>query len=285
MTTEPYGNVESLSLNAKLALADSETEFDEVVTPVNKEKDASNRELTEINTGVQDEGQAGSNLGKQDEGQTGSNPGNAIEFQPQPSHVVHAGPNLEPLDLAVSDASTQQNLEQMDEDSTRTLSSLQNLEKELSFTDQFFVENPQEEEPEKTNAKSEVQSMVMVPIHQDTSLVPPMTTPVIDLTTSQSDSLTVHTPLPTSTATTTSVTTTTTTLPPPPLQPQQSTTDPILLQRIGELEQHMENLIQDNSALEERLKKHGSRLYNLENLNITQKVSKAVDEIITDAAD
>ncbi|GJW89572.1 hypothetical protein Tco_0167125 [Tanacetum coccineum] len=40
--------------------------------------------------------------------------------------------------------------------STRTLSSLQNLEKELNFTDQFFVEKPQEEEPEKTNVQSEV---------------------------------------------------------------------------------------------------------------------------------
>nr|GFA49393.1 hypothetical protein [Tanacetum cinerariifolium] len=43
------------------------------------------------------------------------------------------------------------------------------------------------------------------------------------------------------------------------------------LQRIGELEQYMENLIQDNLALEERLDKHGTRLYNLESLNIPQK--------------
>ncbi|GKC89500.1 hypothetical protein Tco_1150149, partial [Tanacetum coccineum] len=259
------------------------------------------------------EGRAGSNPGKQDEGQAGSNPGNAAEFQPQPSHVVHAGPNLEPMDLEVTDASTQPNSEQMDEEftttaypsiqenlklptrdqvileepasSTGTLSSLQNLDKELNFTDQFFMEKPQEDEPEKTNAKSEVQSMVTVPIHQDTSSVPPMTTPVIDLTTLQSDSPTVHAPLLTSTTTTTSITTTTTTLPPPALQPQQSTTNPILLQRIGELEQHMENLIQDNSALAKRLNKHGSRLYNLKNLNIPQKVNKAVDEIVTNAVD
>ncbi|GKD61812.1 hypothetical protein Tco_1299321 [Tanacetum coccineum] len=72
------------------------------------------------------------------------------------------------------------------------------------------------------NAKTDVQSMVSVPIHQDTSLVPPMTTPVIDLTMMQSDS-----PLPTSTATT-SIITTKTSLPPPP-QPQQSTADPILV--------------------------------------------------------
>ncbi|GJT94106.1 hypothetical protein Tco_1082951 [Tanacetum coccineum] len=114
------------------------------------------------------------------------------------------------------------------------------------------MEKPQEEEPEKPNAESEVQSMVTVPIHQDTSSVPPITTPVINLTTPQSDSPTVHAPLPTSTATTTTITTTTT-LPPPPPLPKQSTADLILLQCIGELEQHMVNLIQDKLALEERM--------------------------------
>nr|GEZ17760.1 hypothetical protein [Tanacetum cinerariifolium] len=52
---------------------------------------------------------------------------------------------------------------------------------------------------------------------------------------------------------TTSTVMTTTTIPPPPPQPQQSTTDPTLLKRIDELKQHM--------------------------------VSKAVDEIVTDAVD
>nr|GEZ58724.1 hypothetical protein [Tanacetum cinerariifolium] len=131
--------------------------------------------------------------------------------------------------------------------STGTLSSLQNLDKELSFTNQFFLEKPHEEEPEKTNTESEA-------------------------------------PLSTSIAKTIAVTTTTI-LPPPLPQPQQSIVDPTLLQRIGELEQHMANLIQDNLALEERLDKHGYRLYNLENLNIPYQVSKAVDEIITDAVD
>ncbi|GJT30206.1 hypothetical protein Tco_0910481 [Tanacetum coccineum] len=47
----------------------------------------------------------------------------------------------------------------------------------------------------------------------------------------------------------------------------------------------MADLIQNNLALEERLDKQGSRLYNLENLNIPHKVSQAVDEIVTDAVD
>ncbi|GJZ45998.1 retrovirus-related pol polyprotein from transposon TNT 1-94 [Tanacetum coccineum] len=289
MPNEPSKHADHSALDAELALTDSETESEE--------------EVLVIKAGDQDEDQAGPNPDEQDKGQAGSNPGDAAESQPQPSHVVHAGPNLEHMDLETTDSSIQQKPKQIDEEftttaypnvqenlklltedqvileepasSTRTLSSLQNLDKDLSFTNQFFVEKPREKEPGKTNAEAEVQSMVSVPIHQDTSSVPPTTTPVIDLTKSQSDSL-----LPTSTATTSIITTTT--LSPPPLQ---STTDPILVRRIGELEQHIANLIQNNLVLEERLDKHGSRLYKLENLNIPHQVSKVVEEIVTDAVD
>nr|GEY72841.1 hypothetical protein [Tanacetum cinerariifolium] len=80
--------------------------------------------------------------------------------------------------------------------STRTLSSLQNLDRELSFTNQFFVEKPQEEEPKKTNTKSEAL-------------------------------------IPTSTATTSAVTTIITHPPPPPPQSQQSITNQTLLKCIA----------------------------------------------------
>ncbi|GKF08560.1 retrovirus-related pol polyprotein from transposon TNT 1-94 [Tanacetum coccineum] len=56
MPTEPSGHVESPSLDAKLALINSEMEFDEEVPLVKPEKDASYREPTEINIGYQDEG-------------------------------------------------------------------------------------------------------------------------------------------------------------------------------------------------------------------------------------
>ncbi|GKB46989.1 hypothetical protein Tco_0897742, partial [Tanacetum coccineum] len=118
-TAEPTGPSSQPKVEG-IPMTNSVTEYDEVVTPVNKEKDASYMELTKINTGVQDEGQARSNPGKQDEGQAGSNPGNAVEFQPQPSHVVHIGPNLEPMDLEVTDDSTQQNPEKMDKEFTTT---------------------------------------------------------------------------------------------------------------------------------------------------------------------
>ncbi|GJT21181.1 hypothetical protein Tco_0891118 [Tanacetum coccineum] len=129
------------------------------------------------------------------------------------------------MDSEATNASTQQNLELMDEEFT-------------------------------TTAYPNVQDNLKLPTEdQDTSSVPPMTSSVIDLIVSYLVSTMIHAPLPTSTATVIA-TTTTTSLPPPPPQPQQSTTDPILVRRIGELEQHMADL-----------------------------VSKAVDEIVTDVVD
>ncbi|GKG18594.1 hypothetical protein Tco_0372892, partial [Tanacetum coccineum] len=106
MPTEPSGINDSPSLDADLAPTNRETESDE--------------EVSGINAGDQDEGQAGPNLGVYDEGQAGSNPGDAAESQPQSSHVVHARPNLKHMDLEATDASTQQNTEQMDEEFTTT---------------------------------------------------------------------------------------------------------------------------------------------------------------------
>nr|GEV06120.1 monodehydroascorbate reductase [Tanacetum cinerariifolium] len=103
-----------------------------------------------------------------------SNLGNDAEPQPQSSHVVHTGPNLEHIDLEATDVSTQPHPEQMDEgftataypnvhenlklpikehvileepaSSTATLSSLQHLAKDFSFRDLFFNDKPSEAE-------------------------------------------------------------------------------------------------------------------------------------------
>nr|GEV10504.1 retrovirus-related Pol polyprotein from transposon TNT 1-94 [Tanacetum cinerariifolium] len=136
MPAEASRPAESPSLDAKLALTDSETEFDD---------------------------EAGPNPGVQDEGQAGSNPGDAAGSQPRSSH-------------------------QLDEEFTTT--AYPNVQENLKLPS----EDP-EEEPEKTNAEAEVQSMVPVLIHQDASSVLTITTLIIDLTTSQSGS-----PLPTSSA-------------------------------------------------------------------------------------
>ncbi|GKB27749.1 hypothetical protein Tco_0867150 [Tanacetum coccineum] len=231
--TEPSGYEESSSLYVELGLTDSETESGDDVSP-------------KINPEAQDKGHARPNPGKQVEGQAGSNPDDAADSQPQPRFIATAYPKVqENLKLTVEEYVI---LEEP-ASSTGTLSSLQHLAKDFSFGDQFFNYKPFDAENKKTNAEIEAESMMSVTIHQDTSAIPPMTSPVIDLI-SRPDSSNEHRPLlATATATTT---TTITTLPLPP-QPQQSTTDSILIKRIGELEQHM--------------------------------VSKVVDEIITDAVD
>ncbi|GKD36481.1 hypothetical protein Tco_1251990 [Tanacetum coccineum] len=167
--------------------------------------------------------------------------------------------------------------------STGTLSSLQHLAKDFSFGDQFFNDKTSKADNEKTTADTEAESMVSIIIHQDTSAILPMTSSVIDLV-SRPDSPNVHRPLPT-TATATATTTTTITMLPLPPQPQQGSSDPTLLKHIRELEQHIADLVDANQALEERLDKHGSRLYKLENQDIPNQVRKAVDEIVTDAVD
>nr|GEU40875.1 hypothetical protein [Tanacetum cinerariifolium] len=59
----------------------------------------------------------------------------------------------------------------------------------------------------------------------------------------------------------------------------------MMMKRIGELKHIMANLIQENKRLEQRLDSHGARLYIFEQLDIPHQVSKAVDEVVTDAVD
>ncbi|GKD06635.1 hypothetical protein Tco_1181609, partial [Tanacetum coccineum] len=125
--------------------------------------------------------------------------------------------------------------------------------------------------------------MVSVTIYQDTFAIPPMTSLVINLM-SRPNSPNVHQPLLTTTTATATTTTIMTTIPLPP-QLQQVSSDSILINRLGELEQHIADLVDANQALEERLDKHGSRLYRLEDQDIPNQVSKVVDEIVTDAVD
>ncbi|GJY36853.1 hypothetical protein Tco_0422231 [Tanacetum coccineum] len=61
---------------------------------------------------------------------------------------------------------------------------------------------------------------------------------------------------PISTTTTTTSATTTTTLPLPP-QPQQGPSDPIIIKHMGELEEFIANLVEENQALEAHLGKSG----------------------------
>nr|GEW21301.1 retrovirus-related Pol polyprotein from transposon TNT 1-94 [Tanacetum cinerariifolium] len=137
----------------------------------------------------------------------------------------------------------------------------------------FFGDKPSKADNDKANAETEVESMVSVTIQQDMSSIPLMTSSIIDLI-SRPEFPKVNQQF----KATTIKTTTTTTLPPLPSQ-QQSIAEAMMMKRIGELEHIMANLIQENKGLEERLDKHGARLYTLEQLDIPHQVSKAVTDM------
>ncbi|GJZ73196.1 hypothetical protein Tco_0637342 [Tanacetum coccineum] len=284
---------ESSSLYAERGLSGSDTESDEEMPSV-------------IRSGAQDEGQAGPDPGTLDEGQAGPNPDdiNIAESLPLPTPSVLAGPNLEHSDVEITDPSSQPQPEHMDEgftasaypdvhknlkltvdeqvipeepvSSTGTLSSLQHLAKDFSFGDQFLNDKPFEADNEKTTADTEAESMVSVTIQQDTSIIPPMTSPVIDLV-SRPDSPNVHWPLPTTTITTAA--TTTTTLPLPP-QLQQGSSESLLIKRMGELEQHIADRVDENQALESRLDKQGSRIHKLETMDWSNMIREQTVKFI-----
>nr|GEW80477.1 integrase, catalytic region, zinc finger, CCHC-type, peptidase aspartic, catalytic [Tanacetum cinerariifolium] len=161
--------------------------------------------------GAQNEDHARSNPNEQSECQAGPDPGNAkVDKQFMPSHVVHAGSDRKHMDLEIADVLPQPSTEQMDEgftttaypkvqenlkltveepvllvepaSSSGTLSSLQHLSKDISFGDLFFSDKPSDADNDKATTKTEVESMVSVTIQQDMSLIPPMTSSIIDLT-------------------------------------------------------------------------------------------------------
>ncbi|GJY10372.1 hypothetical protein Tco_0378557 [Tanacetum coccineum] len=210
-------------------------------------EDVADKVDLEEKTAKVDEGQAGSDPGKtpesrpplehthMEEDQAGPNPGQ--------SHVALAGPNPEPMHedfVATVYPQVHESLKHPDEEhvylenplsSTGTLSSMKNLDN-FTFGDKFIADKSPEDEPRNANMEIKVESMVTVPIHQASSSVPPLSTPVIDLSPPKPVSSPAQ--APTFTATTT---TTTTTLPLPPPPQQQSSSDPDLASRVSALEQ------------------------------------------------
>ncbi|GJY88478.1 hypothetical protein Tco_0503106 [Tanacetum coccineum] len=176
----------------------SDGETDTEILDVAKEQgeDVSNTVALEERTVELDEGQAGSNPDKtpesrpppehviMEEDQAGSDPGK--------SHVALAGPNPEPMHdgfVATVYPQVHESLKHTTEEhvhienplsSSGTLSSMKNLDP-ITFGDQLINDKSAKEELRKANMEAEVESMVTVPIHQASSSVPPLSTPVIDL--------------------------------------------------------------------------------------------------------
>nr|GEX55317.1 hypothetical protein [Tanacetum cinerariifolium] len=138
--TGSSGHNESSSLYSELGLTDSKVESDEDVPGFNV---GVQEEVQDgPNPGEQDEGHARPNHGEQDEGQTGPNPGDAAASQPLSNLVVHAGPNLERMELKATDVSTQPHPKQMDEGFTTTAYPKVQENLKLTVKEQVILEEP-----------------------------------------------------------------------------------------------------------------------------------------------
>ncbi|GJZ31800.1 hypothetical protein Tco_0576847 [Tanacetum coccineum] len=239
-----------------------------------------------------------------DQDQAGSDLGETHESRPPPEHVLMdedqagpdpgisrvalAGPDPEPThDEFMTDLypKVQESLKfPADEhviledplSSTGTLSSMKNLEDAYAIGDQFINDKSTDDEPGKLNVEAEVVSMVTVPIYQASSSVPPLLTPVIDLSPPKPASSTTQAPIFTATTTTTPTTL------PPPLQ-QQSTTKSELAERVTALEKKLSNLEQNNKNLDNTTPNLGSRNYTLELRDLPHKIDEAVRENVKEA--
>ncbi|GJW96025.1 hypothetical protein Tco_0177833 [Tanacetum coccineum] len=170
-----------------------------------------------------------------DEDQAGSDPSETHESRPPPeqvfmdedqarpnpreSRVALAGPDPEPTHEEFI-ANVYPNVQEIlkfsaDEhvileeplSSYGTLSSMKNLDDAYTIGDQLINDKATEDEPEKLNVESEVVSMVTVLIYQASASVPPLFTPVIDISSpSKPASSTTQAPIFTATKTTTTST-------------------------------------------------------------------------------
>nr|GEX93999.1 hypothetical protein [Tanacetum cinerariifolium] len=139
----------------KATRADVETNTEELLTHTEK----SGEEIS--NTVV-----LGTESGGQDEKQGGPDPDEGFTATSYPNVQENLKLTVEEQEILEEPAS-----------SIRTLSSLQHLTKDFSFGDQFFNDKPSEAKNEKTTTETEAESMVSITIQQDTSTIPPMTTP------------------------------------------------------------------------------------------------------------
>nr|GEW40575.1 hypothetical protein [Tanacetum cinerariifolium] len=202
-----------------------------------------------------------------DKDQAGPNPGQ--------SHVALDGPNPEPMHddfIAIVYLKVHEILKHTIEEHVHlenplslsgTFSSMKNLDDTFTFDDQLLNDKCTNEEPRKATVETKAKSMATVPIHQASTLVPPLSALIIDL----SPLKPVSSSLQESFIIATTEATTTTLLLPLPPPPQRI--------KVTDLVSHVSNVENKNTDLEQKILDQdkiinalGSRVYTPENHNL-----------------
>ncbi|GJZ26477.1 hypothetical protein Tco_0570730 [Tanacetum coccineum] len=209
---------------------------------------------------------------------------------PRQSHVALAGPNPEPVHedfITTVCPKVNESLKHTTEEhvhldnplsSSGTLSSMKNLDDTFTFDDHFLNDKPIEEEPGKATMETKAESMATVPIHQASTSVPPLSTPIIDHSPPKQVSSSLQEPF--ITATTEATITTLSLLPPPPPQSIEVIN---LVSRILAVEKRSIDLEQKILNQDKTINALGSRVYALENHDLYSKFDKQVNEVVKEA--
>ncbi|GJX02542.1 hypothetical protein Tco_0186455 [Tanacetum coccineum] len=131
-------------------------------------------------------------------------------------------------------------------------------------------------EKDKSNVKAEIVSIIPDPSHQTDTPAPPVSTPVIDISSPQ---LSSHVNAPLLTATT-EMTTTILTLPPPP--PSQSVTDSGLAARVVELEKRNAELERVFTIQNKTTNNLASRIFTLEHHDLEYRIKNYIRDAVKD---
>nr|GEY32783.1 hypothetical protein [Tanacetum cinerariifolium] len=195
-------------------------------------------------------------IGELDESQTRSYPGKTPESQPPPVQVL------------------------IEEDQARPDpgQSHDPLLYTYTFGNKFFNDKSNKDELGKQNVDAEVVSMVTVPIHQASTSVPPLSTPIIDLSPPKPIASLLLEPFM---ETTTEATTTTLLLPPPPQQ--QSITNLELAARVMALKKKLSKFEEKSQTLYNTTHNLGSRVFTLELQDRPHKINQTVNKIVKEA--
>ncbi|GJU84131.1 hypothetical protein Tco_1291677 [Tanacetum coccineum] len=204
-----------------------------------------------------------------DEGQAGSDPGNTLEPRPPPDeyHVGSnpkqrqlglAGPNTEPIHEDFIDTvypKVHESLKHTTEEhvflenplsSSKTLSSMKNLDDAFTFGDQFINDTSLEDEPRKVTVDTKVESMVTILIHQASLSVPPSSVPIINLS------------------------------PPNPVSP-------LLATCVSALEKICANFEKKHKLQDKTTQALSFRVFTLENHDLYSKIDNYINEIVKEA--
>ncbi|GJY26467.1 hypothetical protein Tco_0401193 [Tanacetum coccineum] len=191
-SAQPQDDTSANIVRDSLSLADAKTGVES-----DKTNNGGNTEILQITEELGEDVDKQVNLKEKtielNQDQAGSDPGETHESRPPPEQVLmdedQAGPDpgishKDPLSL------------------TGTLSSMKNLDDAYAIGDPFINVKSTDDEPRKLNVEAEVVSMVTVLIYQASSSVPPLSTPVIDLSPPKPASFNTQAPIFTAITTT-----------------------------------------------------------------------------------